>query len=167
MQHANRLRTEFTTAQTFHDERRHQLDLQLNEIEDLRRALSNQAGELQRAETEKNRIAAERSDVARTVEALEADLKRVRRNAEAFGRDLQLLRSEKEKLEGKQREELTKAERTRKQTQTQIRLLNEQLEEHRQKALQATEDLNNHICSACVYSGRFCLSFLFMLTNVL
>ena len=40
----------------------------------------------------------EKNDVARTVAALEGDLKRVKLDAEAFGRDLKLLREEKEKL---------------------------------------------------------------------
>lgn len=101
---------------------------------------------MQRAEAEKNRIAAEKSDVARTVAALEADLRRVRRDAEAFGRDLKLLRSEKERIEAKQQEEATRAERTRKQSQTQIRVLTEQLEGQRAKTLRAKEDLRSHVC---------------------
>ena len=44
------------------------------EIEDLRRALSDQASELERVEAEKARMAAEKGDVARSVAALEADL---------------------------------------------------------------------------------------------
>ncbi|KAJ7043757.1 hypothetical protein C8F04DRAFT_1366949, partial [Mycena alexandri] len=129
-----------------HDNRRHELDLHLGEIDDLRRALDDQADQLQRTEAEKDRIAAEKSDVARTVAALEADLRRVRRDAEAFGRDLKLLRSEKERLEARQTEEAQRAERTRKQSQTQIRVLTEQLEGQRAKTLRAKEDLKNHVC---------------------
>ncbi|KAJ7117849.1 hypothetical protein C8R44DRAFT_832392 [Mycena epipterygia] len=145
-EHANRLRTEYRVSQVSHDNRRHELDLQLGEIDDLRRALDDKADQLQRAEVEKNRIAAEKSDVARTVAALEADLRRVRRDAEAFGRDLKLLRSEKERIEAKQKEEATRAERTRKQSQTQIRVLTEQLEGQRAKTLRAKEDLRSHVC---------------------
>jgi chromosome segregation ATPase len=116
------------------------------EVDDLRRALSHQADELQRAEEEKNRIASQKSDVARTVALLESDLKRVRRDAEAFGRDLKNLRAEKERWEAKQKDEAVKAERARKQSQTQIRLLNEQLEGQREKARRAKEDLRNHVC---------------------
>ncbi|KAJ7105464.1 hypothetical protein C8R43DRAFT_1165567 [Mycena crocata] len=145
-EHANRLRAEYRTSQASHDNRRHELDLQLGEIDDLRRALDDQADRLQRTEAEKDRIAAEKSDVARTVAALESDLRRVRRDAEAFGRDLKLLRSEKERLEAKQREEASRAERTRKQSQTQIRVLTEQLDGQRAKTLRAKEDLKSHVC---------------------
>jgi predicted nucleic acid-binding Zn-ribbon protein len=60
-------------------------------------------------------MAIEKTDVARTVAALESDLRRVKRDAEAFGRDLKTLRTEKEKLQEKHRNELTKAERAKKQ----------------------------------------------------
>ncbi|KAJ6619906.1 hypothetical protein B0H10DRAFT_2024000 [Mycena sp. CBHHK59/15] len=145
-EHANRLRAEYHASQSSHDNRRHELDLQLGEMDDLRRALDDQADQLQRTEAEKNRIAAEKSDVAKTAAALEADLRRVRRDAEAFGRDLKLLRSEKERLEAKQKDEVTKAERTRKQSQTQIRVLTEQLEAQRVKTLQAKEEFRSHVC---------------------
>ena len=118
------------------------------EIEDLRRALDSRASDLKRVEREKEKIAIEKSDVARTVAALEADLRRVRRDAEAFGRDLKLLRTEKEKLEAKNKEELTKAERSKKQAQTQIRLLSEQLDAQREKATRALEQFNSHVCAA-------------------
>jgi len=127
-QRVNKLRSDFTKTQSSHENRRHQLDSYLAEIDDLRRALSNQADELQRSEEEKNRMAVEKTDVARTVAFLEADLKRVKRDAEAFGRDLKALRSEKEKLQERHRDELAKAERAKKQAQTQIRLLNEKLD---------------------------------------
>ncbi|KAF7370481.1 PACT-coil-coil domain-containing protein [Mycena sanguinolenta] len=146
-EHANRLRAEYHASQVSHDNRRHELDLQLGEIDDLRRALDDQADRLHRTEAEKNRIAAEKSDVSRTVAALEADLRRVRRDAEAFGRDLKLLRSEKERLEAKQREEAQMVDRTRKQSQTQIRLLTEQLEAQRAKTSRAKEELQSHVCA--------------------
>jgi chromosome segregation ATPase len=145
-QHANRLRAEYRASQMSHDNRRHELDLQLGEIDDLRRALDDQAGQLQRAQSEKNRIAAEKSDVARTVATLEADLRRVRRDAEAFGRDLKLLRTEKERVEAEQREETQRADRARKQSQTQIRVLTEQLDSQKAKALRAKEELQSHVC---------------------
>ncbi|KAJ7879992.1 hypothetical protein B0H14DRAFT_2708159 [Mycena olivaceomarginata] len=145
-EHANRLRAEYRTSQMSHDNRRHELDLQLGEIDDLRRALDDQAGQLQRAQSEKNRIAAEKSDVARTVATLEADLRRVRRDAEAFGRDLKLLRTEKERVEAEQREETQRADRARKQSQTQIRVLTEQLDSQKAKALRAKEELQSHVC---------------------
>ena len=64
---------------------------------------------------------------------LEADLKCVRRDAEAFGQDLKSLRMQKDKLETKNRDEILKAERSKKQAQTQIRLLKEQLETQKEK----------------------------------
>ncbi|KAJ7224111.1 hypothetical protein GGX14DRAFT_548737 [Mycena pura] len=143
---ATRLQTEYQAAQISHDNRRHELDLQRAEIDELRRALDDQADQLQRADAEKDRITAEKRDVARTVAALEADLKRVRKDAEAFGRDLNLLRSEKERLEAKQKEEAQTTERSRKQSQTQIRLLTEQLEAQRAKVLRAKEDHKSHVC---------------------
>ncbi|KAJ4474994.1 hypothetical protein J3R30DRAFT_633332 [Lentinula aciculospora] len=146
-EHANQLLDNEAASRKTHDKHRHELDLHLNEIEDLRKALSDRSGELHRVEAEKHRIAAERSDVAQTVALLEADLKRVRENAEAFGRDLKELRLEKERLEKKHREEQTKADRTKKQTQTQIRLLTEQLEGQRSKTLKAREEMENHVCA--------------------
>ena len=86
--------------------------------------------------------------MARTVASLEADLKRVRRDAEAFGEDLKVLRAEKEKLEAKSKEEISKAERSKKQAQAQIRLLSEQLETQKGKTLKAQEEIKNHICAA-------------------
>ena len=80
--------------------------------------------------------------------SLEADLKRVRRDAEAFGQDLKLLRMEKDDLEMKNKDEILKTERSKKQAQTQIRLLKEQLETQKEKALKAGEEIKNHTCAA-------------------
>ncbi|KAK0466948.1 uncharacterized protein EV420DRAFT_1260439 [Desarmillaria tabescens] len=146
-EHANRLRDEHAASQMSHDNRIHQLDLHMTEIDDLRRALSNQGEELQRAETEKNRISAERSEVSRTVAILEADLRRVKKDAEAFGRDLKLLRTEKDRAEAKQKDELDKAERTKKQAQTQARLLSEQLDGQKAKVAHAKEQWEKHVCA--------------------
>ncbi|KAG6811541.1 hypothetical protein H0H92_006894 [Tricholoma furcatifolium] len=145
---ADRLRTAYSASSTSHDNRRHQLDLHLLEIDDLRRALSNKASELHKAEQEKQRVSAEKSDVARTVAVLEADLRRVKKDAEAFGRDLKLLRTEKDRQEEKHKQELTQLERTKKQAQTQIRLLTEQLDNQRLKTGRAREELQNHVCAA-------------------
>lgn len=97
---------------------------------------------------EKDRISAEKSGIARTVSTLESDLRRVKKDAEAFGRDVKLLRIEKEKLETKHKDELSRIERLKKQTQTQIRLLNEQLENQRAKTSHAREELKSHVCAA-------------------
>ncbi|KAI0954730.1 hypothetical protein AcW1_006527 [Taiwanofungus camphoratus] len=146
--HMSKLRDEYAASQTSHDNRRHQLDLHLLEIEDLRRALSEKDDELLRAESEKNCMEAEKNDVARTVAALEEDLRRVRRDAEAFGRDLKLLRTQKDRLEEESKQEKAKAERAHKQSQTQIRVLKEELEGQRDKAKTITEQFKNHVCVA-------------------
>ncbi|KDR80779.1 hypothetical protein GALMADRAFT_241215 [Galerina marginata CBS 339.88] len=145
---ANNLRNEYVAHSTSHDNRRHELDLHRLEIDDLRRALDDRANDLQRVEKEKKKIATEKGDVARTVAALEADLRRVKQDAEAFGRDLKLLRSEKGKLETKNNDEIAKAERSKKQAQTQIRLLNEQLDAQKERTTLAVEQLKSHVCAA-------------------
>ncbi|KAH9479344.1 hypothetical protein JR316_0007934 [Psilocybe cubensis] len=145
---ANNLRNEYVAHSTSHDNRRHELDLHRLEIEDLRRALDERVTDLHRVEKEKEKIASEKSDVARTVASLEADLRRVRKDAEAFGHDLRQLRGEKERLEVKSKEELSKAERAKKQMQTQIRLLTEQLDGQKEKTLHALDQLKSHVCSA-------------------
>jgi flagellar biosynthesis chaperone FliJ len=120
------------------------------EIEELKQALDDRSTQLKKAEREKDRIASEKDGVAKTVSSLEADLRRVRRDAEAFGRDLRMLRAEKEKLEGKLKEEVQKGERAKKQSQTQVKLLNEQLEAQKQRAVRALEVYENHVCAAYV-----------------
>ncbi|KAG2011915.1 hypothetical protein CC2G_011982 [Coprinopsis cinerea AmutBmut pab1-1] len=143
----NRLREEHAAHSTSHDQRRHKLDLQVLEIEELKQALDARSSQLQKAEQEKERIASEKSDVARTVASLEADLRRVRRDAEAFGRDLKSLKAEKERLELKLKDEVAKGERAKKQSSTQVKLLNEQLESQKRKLARAMEEFENHVCT--------------------
>ncbi|KAH9927002.1 uncharacterized protein B0H18DRAFT_306413 [Fomitopsis serialis] len=147
-EHMNQVRGEHAASQVSHDERRLQLDLRLLEIDELRRAISTQADELLRAENERNRIAAEKSDVVHSVAALEADLQRVRRDAEMFGRDLKLLRTQKDRLEEERRIEQEKADRAQKQAQSQIRVLKGELDSQKEKARTAAEKLQKHVCVA-------------------
>ncbi|KAL0576236.1 hypothetical protein V5O48_005746 [Marasmius crinis-equi] len=140
---AQRLRDQEAATKQTHENRRHQLDLHMGEIDELRKALSDRAEELHLVEAQKERLTAETQMVA----ALESDLRRVKRDAEAFGRDLKLLRAEKEKLEVKHNDESAKAERVKKQLQTQLKLVNEQLDEQRNKTLHARNELKNHVCS--------------------
>lgn len=133
---------------TAHENRRHQLDLRLLEIEDLKCALDTKSHELERVETEKERIAAEKSIVARTVADLEGDLRRVKHDAEAFGRDLKLLRAEKDKAEARYKEEVVKAEKTKKQVHAQMKVLGEQAESYKERLNLAREELQNHTCDA-------------------
>lgn len=118
-----------------------------NELNELRQALSAKADALQRTEAEKDKLAADRTDVSRTVTILEADLKRVKKDAEAFGRDLKLLRSEKDRMESNQREEMAKAERSKKQAHSQIRLLNEQLDNQKSRMKRLCDDMESHVCT--------------------
>ena len=127
------------------------LDLCRLEIDDLHRSLDDRTNDLQRVEKEKDKIATEKNDVARTVASLEADLKRIRRDAEAFGQDLKLLRKENDKLKTENKDEISKAERSKKQAQTQARLLNEQLEMQKENVLKARQEIKNYIGSAYVY----------------
>ncbi|KAG6823036.1 hypothetical protein H0H93_004359, partial [Arthromyces matolae] len=87
-------------------------------------------------------------DVAKTVAALEADLMRVKKDAQAFGRDLKILRDAKEKDEDRHKADIAKLERGKKQAQTQIKLLNEQLQSQRMKTGLAREELKKHVCAA-------------------
>jgi myosin protein heavy chain len=119
----------------------------LLEIEDLRRQLASQTDELKHAESEKDRMSSEKREIARTVAALENDLRRVRRDAEAFGRDLKALRQEKAELEAQRKEDAVKTERSRKQNAAQIKLLNEQLDAQRDQASWIRQQLDNHVCT--------------------
>lgn len=96
---------------------------------------------MRRAEREKDRLVTEKSDFVKMISELQADLKRVRKQAEIFGQDLKVLRKEKEHLQSDRREEASKADRARKQTQTQIRLLNEQLTLQKENVAQARADV--------------------------
>ncbi|KAL4266485.1 Pericentrin/AKAP-450 centrosomal targeting domain-containing protein [Pleurotus pulmonarius] len=145
---ASHLRGEYTAFQATHDKRRQQLDLRQTELDELRQALTEQADELRKAEAEKNRMAVEKKDVARTISVLEGDLKRVRKEAEALGRDLKLLRADKERLEAKRKEDVTKAERAQKQSQSQIRILNEQIQTQKDKFLRVQNQMKTHVCAA-------------------
>lgn len=142
----NRLRQEFSASQLSHEERRHQLDLRVNEIEDLRRELSEQAHELERIESEKNQARADRSGIIRSVTSLESDLKRIRSEAEVLGRDLKGLKMERDKSETRHRDELSKADRAQKQLSAQLRLAKEQLESQREKTKMAIAQWNDHVC---------------------
>lgn len=142
---ANDLRTKCTSLSTAHDNRRNELDMHRLEIEELRKALEDRASDLQRMEREKEKASSEKDNVARTVAGLEADLQRVKRDAEAFGKDLQALRAEKENLEARSKEEIVKAERTKKQAQAQIRLLTEQLNAEKDRASKAIGQMESRV----------------------
>jgi chromosome segregation ATPase len=150
----NALRDQLRTAQKSHDDRRQDLDLHAQEIEDLRRALTDRENELERAEASKIRVAQEKSGFAYTVRELEADLTRVRRDAERFGNDLKVLRRERDKLEERKKaeeEKARKAERGQGQLKTELRLLKEELEDEKGRSRKALDEWKFHVCAAgCV-----------------
>ena len=161
----DKLREEHKTSQRSHDSRRHALDLQMIEIEELKKALADQAGALQATEAAHIRAAAAQArereqDVV--VASLEADLARVRRSAETLGRDLRSERKRREEENAKRdaerkaersrarkevevaRTKLETALRERKQAGTELRLLHEQL--HQLQGAKRTWD--GHKCAA-------------------
>lgn len=152
-QHMNTLRDQYKSSQSSHDNRRHELDMHLLEIEDLRNALTERQSELERVEAEKSRAGLEKNDFLKTVQALEADLLRVRKDAERFGSDLKVLRGEKDKLEERrrvERERAEKAERGEKQLKTRMRILSEELDEEKERYTRVQAEWRAHVCSAYV-----------------
>lgn len=147
LQRSNRAQSDHATSQATHENHRHQLDLYLAEIAELKSALATQTQGLQKAQHEKAHADSEKADVARVISELQADTARVRKEAEAFGRDLKVLRAEKEQLEGLRHEDITKADRAKKQSLAQIRVLSEQLEQQRESAAHARAELKSHLCS--------------------
>ncbi|KAM6497248.1 hypothetical protein JOM56_007721 [Amanita muscaria] len=145
---ANQLRSKYSVSSSSHEKRRHQLDLYCVEIEDLRSALNEQANDLHRAEKEKDRVTAEKEGVVKIVSSLEADLRRVKKDAEAFGRDLKRLRAEKENMEESHKREISRLQKAKKQAHTQMRLLTDQLENYKDAASRAREELKRHNCAA-------------------
>jgi len=143
------LRDQLRTAQKSHDDRRQDLDLHTHEIEDLRRALTNREDELERVEASKIRVTQEKSEFARNVRELEAELSRVRKDAERFGNDLKALRNERDQLEERKKveeERAKKAERGQSQLKTKVRILEEELEGEKGRSRKALEGWKSHVC---------------------
>jgi chromosome segregation ATPase len=130
--------------QSAHDKRRHQLDIHVAEIQDLRQTIQEQAAELQSTEEERKRITADRVRVAQTVAALEADLHKVRREAEKIRRDVTQLREERAQLQARSKDDRTVVERS----QAQIRQLGEDIVLLQNKLRRHEEAASNHICAA-------------------
>ncbi len=137
------MRKEYTSSANSHEKRRSELDVRLLEIEDLKRALQKQSTKVQRAEEEKEKIIAEKHDVSKTIAALEADLRRVRRDAESFSRDLRRLKTEKERAEEKYKDEITRLERNKKQSQAQLKLLTDELDQQEREIA----GVRDHVCT--------------------
>lgn len=137
------MRKEYTSSANSHEKRRSELDVRLLEIEDLKRALQKQSTKVQQAEEEKEKIIAEKHDVSKTIAALEADLRRVRRDAESFSRDLRRLKTEKERAEEKYKDEITRLERNKKQSQAQLKLLTDELDQQEREIA----GVRDHVCT--------------------
>ena len=115
VQQMDKLREEQRVSQKSHNGRRHALDMQKLEIEELKRALADHGDALQATEAANIRAAAAQArereqDVV--VASLEADLVRVRRSAESLGRDLRTERKRREE-ENARRDMERKTERGR------------------------------------------------------
>ncbi|KAI9451888.1 hypothetical protein F5148DRAFT_1378754 [Russula earlei] len=144
----DKLREEQRVSQKAHNGRRHALDMQKLEIEELKKALADHADALQATEAAQIRAAAAQArereqDVV--VATLEADLVRVRRSAESLGRDLRAERKRREEEIARRdaerkaeksrtgqevertRRELEKVLREKKQAGAELRLLHERL----------------------------------------
>jgi len=143
VQRADRLRKEYASSANSHEKRQSELDVRLLEIEDLKRVLQKQSTKVQRAEEEKEKVIAEKQDVSKTISALEADLKRVRRDAEMFSHDLRRLKTEKERAEEKYKDEIARLERNKKQSQAQLKLLTDELDQQKQEIA----DVRDHVCT--------------------
>lgn len=137
--------------------------MQLVEIEDLRRALADQADELQRNEEANNRLGSQKTNMVQTATRLEDDLQRVRQDAESFGRDLERLRAEKVTSDAKHARDNLTAERARKQAQSQIRVLNEQLDQQNERLRKAQDEVRSQNRSGCVNT---CSTYIISLIGV-
>jgi len=122
----------------------------VQEIEDLKEALTQRSSELERVEQEKKRMSKEHSDVMRTVSSLENDLKRVKKDAETFGRDLRALKAERDELTLKRREENGRAERVQDQLRSHIRVLEQQLDVQMSRRVALEDQMQAHICGGYV-----------------
>jgi len=142
------VRQQLAKCQTRHDERRHQLDMHVAEIHDLRQTIQEQAAELQGTEDERKRMAADRVLVAQTIAALEADLHKVRREAEKIRRDVKQLREERAQLQARSNDDKALTERS----QAQIRQLSEDIGSLQEKLRRHEDAESNHICAASVGS---------------
>ena len=93
----------------------------------------------------------EKSEFARNVRELEADLSRVRKDAERFGNDLKALRRERDKLEEKKKveeERARKAEGGQSQLKAELRLIKEELEGEKGRSRKALVGWESHVCVA-------------------
>ena len=137
------LRKTLRETQNGHDERRHQLDMQISEIDDLKRELAWRDEEL----AQERRKGSKDADLAALVQALEREIRRIKGDADIFARDMHSLRESSDDMELQKREEASRADRVQMQLSTQIRLLDEQLEGQRGRIRQLADELDGHVCT--------------------
>lgn len=109
-----------------YDARRHLLDRQAKEIENLRSALSSQAQVLDDRWNKEN-AQVESGELAVFARKLQSELKRIQQEANNFGRDLVHLRTERDQLVVRHREEIGLHQRETNQIRAQLRSLKQQL----------------------------------------
>lgn len=137
------LRKTLRETQNGHDERRHQLDIQIAEIDDLKHELAWRDEEL----AQERRKSGKDVDLVATIQALEKEIRRIRTDADSFARDMASLRDNNDDLAPRGREEAFRSERVQMQLRTQVRLLDEQLEGQRGRIKQLMDELDGHVCT--------------------
>ncbi|KAG8774532.1 hypothetical protein FRC20_005346, partial [Serendipita sp. 405] len=137
----SKLRKELADIQTLHDDRRHQLDVQIAEIDDLRREIAWKEEELDSQRRQK----AGEGELSVAVEGLEAQVMRLKADAEYFHQDLAALRTSKESSENRLREEAVRSGRIQNQLRAQLHTVEKQLEEQRFATQHLKED---HVCTS-------------------
>ncbi|KAF8314706.1 hypothetical protein DL93DRAFT_2155586 [Clavulina sp. PMI_390] len=140
----NSVRQQLIKYQSAHDERRHQLDVRIAEIEDLRQTIQEQAAELQGTESERMAMMTERTRVAQAVSLLEADLHRVRRESDKIRRDVKQLREERATLMKKSEQDHIVTKRS----QAQLHRLQEEVVDLRKKLRRSEDSMARHVCAA-------------------
>lgn len=151
-----RLRTDLRKTQDHHDERRHQLDMQIAEIDDLRRELAWRDEELASA----RRRDEAGNEFVGVIDKLEKEIARLRAEGELLARELRELRVNRDELDLTRREEVSKSERVQLQLKAQVRILDEQVEEQRIKIRQLIEELEAHVCGNRYVGLFFSISML-------
>jgi len=120
-------------------------------MEQLRTIVEEQKANLQSAEKDQRKFKAEQAEYANTLATYQADLQRVRSEAQKFRHDLDELRGERDSLQNKLKDDKTSGERIKVQSQSQIRLLNEQILKLQERVRVAEEQQAGHVCASYVF----------------
>lgn len=143
-QRAEALRKDLSTAQIDHEDKRHQLDLHVAEIEDLKREIAWRDEELDYA----RRKGADKSDLSRVVSELESELARVKMDADTFEQDMRVLRDQNADRKLGRHEDSARAERMQMQLKAEVKILDSQVEEQRLKMKKLQDELEGHVCTS-------------------